>query len=140
MIDVHEWLHSIGLGQYADSFADNEVDWSVSPHLDHAVLKDIGLKAPGHCVRILKAGETLHPLAARGLNEPQESSPADSAPPLTPGGAEHRQLTVMFCDLVGSLEMSEGIEVELYWDLLMQFGTSLSLRLSNMGVHCASSR
>jgi hypothetical protein len=41
-VDVAEWLHNLGLAQYAEVFAENAVDWDVLPNLTAEDLKEIG--------------------------------------------------------------------------------------------------
>ena len=109
MTDVQQWLNSIGLGQYADAFEENAIEWDLLPGLSSEELKEIGVGPLGHRKRILDAVGTL---AAR-------AAPAQSS---IPGGeAERRQLTVMFCDLVGSVALGERMDVEDYRDLLARF-------------------
>ena len=119
MTDVGEWLESIGLSQYLDAFEKNEVDWTVLPHLDHEVLKDIGVKPAGHRVRILNAAAVLH--SADAPAESGASLVSDSAAPIAPGAAERRQLTVMFCDLVGSTALSDAMDPEDYREVLAAY-------------------
>ncbi len=109
MTDVRQWLNSIGLGQYAAAFEENSIEWDLLPKLSSEELKEIGVGPLGHRKRILEAAEALDARAA----------PAQSS---MPGGeAERRQLTVMFCDLVGSVELGEQMDVEDYRDLLARF-------------------
>ena len=88
--------NSLGLGRYAQVFAENDVDFEVLPRLTDDNLKELGLTL-GHRVKLRAAIETLSP------DEP--STQPTSAPArqtkLEPPEAERRQLTVMFCDLVG---------------------------------------
>ena len=104
MADISDWLESIGLGQYTDAFEKNAIGWDVLSHLDHGVLKDVGVYAAGDRVRILYAIKSLR---ARGGNVgPAPATHASSA------GAERRQLTVMFCDLAGSTELARRLDPE----------------------------
>ena len=48
MQQIAEWLEKLGLGQYAQRVAENEIDISVLPHLSDKDLKDIGVMAVGH--------------------------------------------------------------------------------------------
>lgn len=109
MPEVREWLVSLGLAQYADTFDENAIRWDVLSDLDHDILKDIGVLAAGDRVRILKAVAAL-----QAENEP--TGLTSLAPPavrsIAGGDAEHRQLTVMFCDLVGSTELSQTYDPE----------------------------
>jgi SAM domain (Sterile alpha motif) len=43
MQQIADWLQKLGLGQYAQRFAENEIDVSVLPHLTDQDLKDIGV-------------------------------------------------------------------------------------------------
>ena len=107
--EVTKWLEGLGLGQYAETFEDNAIDWDVLVELDHEVLKDIGVTAAGHRLRILKAAKAHDRENAFDL-----SSPASAPEQITPlsGEAERRQLTVMFCDLVGSTQLSQQLDPE----------------------------
>ena len=58
MADVFKWLESLGFGQYAGAFEENAVDWEVLPELNHELLRELGVTAVGHRVRILK-GEPI---------------------------------------------------------------------------------
>jgi len=111
MSDVRKWLDSIGLGQYAGAFAIHGIEWELLTELDHDVLKDIGVTSAGHRMRILKATQALGhknaPEAAPSTAEP--ASDGDTAPGAE---AERRLLTVMFCDLVGSTELSQRLDPE----------------------------
>ena len=108
MPDVRKWLASLDLDEYADAFEQNSIDWEVLSELDHEVLKDIGVSAAGHRLRILKAAKALY----------SDALPLDSAAPVPmkdPAAgveAERRQLTVMFCDLVDSTARSRRLDPE----------------------------
>jgi class 3 adenylate cyclase/tetratricopeptide (TPR) repeat protein len=107
--DVREWLVSLGLAQYADAFEDNAIRWDVLSDLDHDVLKDIGVRPAGDRMRILKAAALL---PAENESTRPTSLATTTDRPLAGGEAEHRQLTVMFCDLVGSTELSQTYDPE----------------------------
>jgi class 3 adenylate cyclase len=107
MGNIHQWLEDLGLGKYAEVFAENEIDFEVLPELEEADLEKIGL-ALGPRKKLLKAIREMG--GPRAVGTPQE-------PPVQPsssGEAERRQLTVMFCDLVGSTALSEGMDPEEY--------------------------
>ena len=55
MSDVQKWLESIGLGQYADAFETNAIDMELLRQVDDQILKDIGVSAAGHRMRIRNA-------------------------------------------------------------------------------------
>src|SRR6476619_4480754 len=103
MKGIAEWLASIGLGEYAQRFAENAIDLSVVRDLTEQDLKDLGILL-GHRRKMLRAISELKGDVAR---PPQAS--ATTAPR---NGAERRQLTVMFCDLVGSSALSVRLDPE----------------------------
>jgi class 3 adenylate cyclase/tetratricopeptide (TPR) repeat protein len=109
MSDVRIWLTSLGLGEYADAFERNAIDWKVLNELDHELLKELGVSTIGHRLRILKAAKELDingsPPASVARAEPVDGLAAGVE-------AERRQLTVMFCDLVGSTELSTQLDPE----------------------------
>ena len=59
MSDLRQWLDALDLGQYAEAFEENAIDADVVGELDHDVLKEIGVAAAGHRLRILKAARAL---------------------------------------------------------------------------------
>jgi hypothetical protein len=95
---VRDWLETIGLGQYADAFEANDIDTDLLIRLDDQLLKDIGVASAGHRLRLRDAIAKLAPTSVTQPNAASAATPA--AVPAT--SAERRQLTVMFCDLVGS--------------------------------------
>jgi class 3 adenylate cyclase/predicted ATPase len=96
-MDIEVWLQGLGLEHYAPAFRDNEIDWEVLPKLTSEDLREIGVTAVGHRRRLLDA------IAALGTAEP---SPVLAPAAAVPSEAERRQLSVMFCDLVGSTPLS----------------------------------
>src|ERR1700731_5044194 len=109
-IDVASWLQQLGLAQYESAFRDNEVDGEVLPDLTAEDLIGLGVTPVGHRRKLLSA------IAALGAAAPAPAlaaTPASGPPPApAPAQAERRQLTVMFCDLVGSTALSSGMDPE----------------------------
>jgi SAM domain (Sterile alpha motif) len=54
MQEIADWLQRLGLGQYAQCFADNDISFSVLPDLTDQHLKEIGVSL-GHRLRLLRA-------------------------------------------------------------------------------------
>src|SRR6266567_7723504 len=104
MQTIAEWLASIGLAEYAQRFAENYIDPGVLPDLTDQDLKDLGLPV-GHRKKMLRAIAELQ--GAPG-SRPQTAA----AEPAERDHAERRQLTVMFCDLVGSTALSARLDPE----------------------------
>jgi class 3 adenylate cyclase/tetratricopeptide (TPR) repeat protein len=104
-MDIEKWLSGLGLQQYVATFRDNAIDAEVLTELTEADLEKLGIVL-GHRKRLLKAIATLASPAVLGPPTPvgQASSIGD--------GAERRQLTVMFCDLVGSTALASQLDPE----------------------------
>jgi class 3 adenylate cyclase/tetratricopeptide (TPR) repeat protein len=103
MRGIAEWLASIGLGEYAQRFADNAIDLSVVRDLTEQDLKDLGVLL-GHRRKILRAIAELDGVAP---------APTETATePVLRVDAERRHLTVMICDLVGSTALSARLDPE----------------------------
>jgi len=100
-VDIAAWLHSLGMQQYEQAFRDNAIDAVVLPELTADDLKDLGVNPVGHRRRLLAA---ISALQSDALLAPEATAPS--------AGAERRQLTVMFCDLVGSTELSARLDPE----------------------------
>ena len=105
MQQIADWLQKLGLGQYAQRFAENEIDVSVLPHLTDQDLKDIGV--PLGPRRKILAAITAETGTTNGTPEP-----AASIEPKAQDTAERRQVTVMFSDLVGSTALSARMDPE----------------------------
>ena len=118
-IDVASWLQQLGLAQYEPAFRDNEVDGDVLPDLTADDLIAIGVTAVGHRRKLLRA------IAALGAAAPAPAptaTPASAPTPVpAPAQAERRQLTVMFCDLVGSTALSTGMDPEDLRDVIASY-------------------
>jgi class 3 adenylate cyclase/tetratricopeptide (TPR) repeat protein len=110
-MDIGEWLRSIDLGQYEATFRDNEIDDEIVRSLTADDLKDLGVTLVGHRRRILAAIAELSTPAASipAVAGAERQPPAVESPQ---AAAERRQLTVLFCDLVGSTAMSSRLDPE----------------------------
>src|SRR5438874_4131848 len=114
-MDIGGWLRRLGLERYEQAFRENEIDLRVLPELTADDLKELGVAAIGHRRLLLKA---IADLAAGAGRAAAEDVPAAS-PANAPAEAERRQLTVMFCDLLGSTPLSTRFDPE---DLREIFG------------------
>jgi len=105
-VEIAVWLRGLGLEQYVPAFRDNDIDGEVLRRLTGEDLRELGVTSIGHRRRLLDA------IAALGAQMP--ASCVTAASPDTPlrADAERRQLTVMFCDLVGSTELAARLDPE----------------------------
>jgi SAM domain (Sterile alpha motif) len=58
-MDIGEWLRSLGLEKYQAAFRENEIDEAVLRSLTHETLKELGVTAVGHRLKLLDAIATL---------------------------------------------------------------------------------
>jgi class 3 adenylate cyclase len=97
-MDVAKWLATLGLERYEAVLRENDITASVVPHLTAEDLKDLGIHSVGHRRLLLDAIAELRTKAV----------PAGEAAVT----AQRRQLSVMFCDLVGSTALSARLDPE----------------------------
>ena len=141
-MDLGGWLRSLGLGKYEAAFRENEIDETVLPSLTDEHLKQLGVTALGHRLKLLDAIAALRtdasikaPLVATEPARPLAATP--TAAPLAEAVGERRHLTVMFCDLVGSTSISAGLDAEDWRDLVGSYLDAASAAVTEMGGHVA---
>lgn len=125
-IDVPKLLAKLGLDQYAPNFIDNDIDAHLLPQLTNDDLKEIGIDSLGHRKSILNAIELL-----------DHEVPASTASIKPKGKAERRQLTVMFCDLVGSTELSSKMDPEEFRELITVYQETCTKAIGGLGGYIA---
>ncbi|MBV9974485.1 MAG: AAA family ATPase [Hyphomicrobiales bacterium] len=130
MPDVENWLDGLGLGQYRKAFVENGIDERALPHLTDIDLQSLGVLL-GHR-RILLAEIALlskHVTGAASGTQPSSM--------VVGGEAERRQLTVMFCDLVGSTALSGELDAEDYRELIRTFHDGCAEAVARYGGYLA---
>jgi class 3 adenylate cyclase/tetratricopeptide (TPR) repeat protein len=127
-VDISRWLAELGLAQYADSFAENDIDSDVLADLSDSDLKELGLSL-GHRRKLLKAVAALEPNAAQVA--PTVNAPAGES------DAERRQLTVMFVDLVGSTALSSRLDPEVMRDIIAHYQNLVAGEVTRFEGHVA---
>ena len=105
MQQIADWLKTLGMSEYAQRFAENDIDIAVLPHLTDQHLKDLGVSL-GHRLKM------LHAVAQLAGAAPATPQPAPVTEPKSQDTAERRQVTVMFSDLVGSTALSARMDPE----------------------------
>jgi class 3 adenylate cyclase/predicted ATPase len=108
MKQIADWLEQLGLGQYAERFAENDITVAILPDLTDQDLKELGVASLGHRRQLLRA------IGERNRLEQGAPRPAISraSPVASYDTAERRQVTVMFSDLVGSTALSTRMDPE----------------------------
>ena len=99
-------LEKLGLGQYAQRFAENDIDFAILSELTDQDLEKIGVPSLGHRRKLLRA---IADLKDRGVPKLTAAASVAVAPPPHEVG-ERRQVTVMFSDLVGSTALSARMQ------------------------------
>ena len=108
MQQIADWLEKLGLSEYAQRFAENDIDFTILGDLTDQDLEKIGIASLGHRRKLLRAIANLETI--------EKSAPAVAvaapAAPLPLAAAERRQVTVMFADLVGWTALSARMDPE----------------------------
>ena len=132
MRNIREWLESLGLGQYADSFEGNDIDSELLLELTDEDLEKLGIGSLGHRKKLLKA---ISSLASQGRSRPDSSldSESNDSEHGHVGQAERRQLTVMFADLVGSTQLSQELDPEDLRDLTRTYQDAARSTIETFG-------
>jgi class 3 adenylate cyclase len=132
-MDIGGWLRSLGLGKYEASFRENEIDETVLPSLTHETLKELGVTAVGHRLKLVDAIAALRPDASPpGPSSDLKTAP--SAPSIPPEDrAERRQVTVMFSDLVGSTALSARMDPEDLREVISAYQKSVAETVQRFG-------
>src|SRR5512147_812618 len=113
--DLRSWLSTIGLAEHAPRFVAEGIDFDLLPQLDDADLKELGVALLGHRKRLRAA---IAELTASAAAAPLPTTPAPDA--------ERRQLTVMFCDLVGSTQLAGRLDPEDLQDVIRAYHAAVS--------------
>ena len=109
MQQIADWLVKLGLGQYAQGFAENDINFTILSDLSDQDLKELGVSSLGHRRQLLRAIAELN--IQTGPPKVATAAPASVAPQ-PHDTAERRQITVMFSDLVGSTALSARMDPE----------------------------
>ncbi|RWC46479.1 MAG: adenylate/guanylate cyclase domain-containing protein [Mesorhizobium sp.] len=133
-VDIAAWLASLGLGEYAPAFRDNDIDFELLPKLTTEDLTALGIRSVGHRRKLLSA---ISALAENSSAQPgsilstreefaQDATDDDVAAPR----AERRQLTVMFVDLVGSTALSQRLDPEDMREVILSYQQAVSREIA----------
>ena len=143
MQQIVDWLEKLGMSEYAERFAESDIDTSVLRDLTDQDLKELGVSL-GHRRKMLRAiaelGSALVAPSATPHVRPAPILTGAKAPPIpvaVESTGERRYLTVMFCDLVGSTGISAQLDAEEWRDLVGGYLDAASAAVTEMGGHVA---
>ncbi len=114
-MDIDAWLRSLGLDNYSSAFREHRIDAEMLLGMSGEDLKELGVTALGDRKRLLAA------IAAMASGGAAPASAPSPVPPVHGFTAERRQLTVMFCDLVGSTALSRQLDPEDLQELIRSY-------------------
>lgn len=136
-VDIGTWLRSLQLSDYEQAFRDNDIGADILAELTAEDLIGLGVTSIGHRRKLLAAIADLrgHGLAGRVTDEPQPVAPLSAEP--ARAGAERRQLTVLFADLVGSTALSARLDPEDMSNLLSAYRNAVTGGFARFEGHVA---
>jgi len=129
---VDSWLKALDLTKYHDAFVQHEVSFGDLSSLTEADLKEMGLPI-GPRRRVLKAISEIDESDTTLASGPGDFSIEPSIDPV----AERRQLTVMFCDLVGSTELSQQLDPEDLREIFRAYQAAAKTSIEKFNGHVA---
>src|ERR1700760_2341047 len=133
---VGTWLEQLGLSGYLSAFLDNDIDAGNLPHLTSTDLVELGVNSVGHRRRLLDAIAKLAASEQVPPLEPKETRPAPRAVAPRPLAiAERRQVTTLFCDLVGYTKLSSDFDPEVVLELLTSYKDICATLIESYGGH-----
>jgi class 3 adenylate cyclase len=125
METLASWLRRLGLDQYAPLLESHGIDLHSLPLLSEKDLVELGVRL-GHRKLLLKAISTLN---NDGRAAPPLSQPARDA--------ERRQLTILFCDLVGSTQLTQQLDAEMLRNIMHAYQRTCADIVSRYAGHVA---
>lgn len=144
-MDLGEWLRRLGLEKYEATFRENEIDETVLPGLTEENLKELGVTALGHRLKLLNAIAALR-VEGKKVSPPEGFTTTDkpareiaavaaqrAVSTSVDAAGERRHLTVMFCDLADSTGISAKLDAEEWRDLVSAYLDAASAAVAEMG-------
>jgi class 3 adenylate cyclase/predicted ATPase len=129
MQQIADWLEKLGFAQYAQSFAENDINFTILSALTDQDLKELGVSSLGHRRQLLRAIAELTGVE-KGAPKIAVAAPAASQPN---DAAERRQVTVMFSDLVGSTALSARMDPEDLREVISSYQKSVAETVRRFG-------
>ncbi len=119
-MDLKHWLDANGLGKYAQLFAENEIDFDLLPQLSKSDLDELGLSV---------GAKRRLALALQSLDNAHLPAPTKHAEESSAG--ERRQLTVLFCDMVGFTELASKVDPEVLQAIVHSYEDTCAAAISH---------
>jgi class 3 adenylate cyclase/predicted ATPase len=130
--DIRQWLAFLGFDQLADKFVENRIELSHLRDLTEDDLRELGVTAMGDRKSLMRA------IAARSETADEVYGPEQLVPTEQQSvSGERRQLTVLFCDLVGFTQLSQRLDPEDLGALIHRYQDAVSGAVARYGGHVA---
>jgi class 3 adenylate cyclase len=139
MQQVADWLEKLGLGRYAQSFAENDINFAVLSDLTDQDLKDIGVSL-GHRRQLLREIANLGTTTAASRSAPSPTVAPIAARTVAPppeATGERRHVTVMFSDLVGSTALAARMDPEDLREIISAYQKCVAETVQRFGGYVA---
>ena len=124
---VRTWLEALGFDAYVEAFLENEVDLDAARDLTEEDLKELGIPV-GPRKKLLRAISKLSDTPAVARRDA-----ATAAPVAQSGAAEHRQLTLLYCELVGPTELSRRLSQGELLDVIRRYQDAVEEETAHYG-------
>jgi class 3 adenylate cyclase len=119
---ITAWLSELGLSQYAEVFQRNDIGPDLLESLTDQDLRDLGVQSLGHRKKLLKAiADTNESEAGAPTSVPRIHAPSLASAAQPSGEGERRQLTVLFCDMVGFTELASRVDPEVLQGIVRKY-------------------
>ena len=131
MHQIADWLNQLGMSEYAQRFAENDIEIDILNELTDQDFDRLGVSL-GHRRRMLRAIRELSASPTEAVTKPRVSAPTASEP-APEDRAERRQVTVMFSDLVGSTALSARMDPEDLREVITAYQKSVADTVQRFG-------
>lgn len=135
-MDAAAWLRSLGLGQYEQAFRENDIDAEVLMDLTAEDLIGLGVASIGHRRKLLAAIAAMR-AGSISATTPATAAAAVSGKASLAPGAERRQLTVMFVDLIDSTALAARLDPEEMAEVLRSYHGAVAGAIARFEGHVA---
>jgi class 3 adenylate cyclase/predicted ATPase len=130
-MNVGTWLRELGLAQHEAAFREQQIEADVLPELTDRHLRELGLSFAHRLILLRAIRELEEELPPSAPSKAAETEPRD--------GAERRQLTVMFCDLVGLSALTAVSDPEDMAELIRASQGAITSAVARFDGHVARS-
>jgi class 3 adenylate cyclase len=135
-VNVADWLRNMGMGRYTAAFQAYGITAEVLRYLTADDLKDVGIVSEEHRRQLLAAIAEMR--ASMSFDEPDQECLDDHEDNEALGTiGERRQLSVLFCDLVGSTELSSRLDPEDLGAIIRVYQSRVTTAVEQFGGYVA---